>query len=341
MQTAPSQQQNFKDTVALNLAKLATLKLAKEVLRIEAAAVLRLSDQLGDDFCDAANLILHCQGRVVVSGMGKSGHVGNKIAATLASTGTPAFFMHAAEASHGDLGMVTEKDIVLALSNSGETNELITILPLVKRIGAKLISMTGNAKSTLAKAADIHLDASVEYEACPLGLSPTASTTAALALGDALAVTVLDLRGFSTEDFARSHPGGTLGRKLLVHVRDVMRHGNSVPSVLINAPLSVGLMEMTQKSMGMTAIVDANGKALGIFTDGDLRRIFERGTDFNNTFMQDVMHPNPQVIHAHQLAVEAVEMMEQHHINALLVVDDQQQLVGAININDLLLAKVV
>ncbi len=328
-----------------NIANNATLKLAKEVLMIEAAAVLRLSeqlgDQLGDDFCEATNLILHCQGRVVVSGMGKSGHIGNKIAATFASTGTPAFFMHAAEASHGDLGMVTEKDIVLALSNSGESNELIAILPLIKRIGAKLISITGNAKSTLAKAADIHLDASVEQEACPLGLSPTASTTAALALGDALAVTVLDLRGFSTEDFARSHPGGTLGRKLLVHVRDVMRVGEAIPSVLISAPLSTGLMEMTQKSMGMTAIVDSHGKVAGIFTDGDLRRTFERGVDFNNTCMQDVMHPNPQAILANQLAVEAVEMMEQHHINALLVVDEQHQLVGAININDLLLAKVV
>ena len=273
--------------------------------------------------------------------MGKSGHIGCKIAATFASTGTPAFFMHPAEASHGDLGMITAEDVVVALSNSGESDELLAILPLLKRMGAKLISITGNAKSTLARQADVHLDASVSREACPLGLSPTASTTATLALGDALAVVLLELRGFSSEDFARSHPGGTLGRRLLVHVGDIMRTGEAVPSVPIEATLSQGLLEMSRKGLGMTAIVGADGKPLGIFTDGDLRRAFENGVNATTASIRDVMHTEPQRIAPEQLAVDAVELMEKYKINALLVVDEQGTLVGALNMHDLLIAKVV
>ena len=273
--------------------------------------------------------------------MGKSGHIGCKIAATFASTGTPAFFMHPAEASHGDLGMITADDIVIALSNSGESDELLAIVPLLKRMGAKLISITGNAKSTLARQADVHLDASVSREACPLGLSPTASTTATLALGDALAVVLLDQRGFSSEDFARSHPGGALGRRLLVHVADVMRVGEAVPRVPVDATLSQGLLEMSRKGLGMTAIVDDAGQPVGIFTDGDLRRAFEHGVNAATAMMRDVMHTSPQRIVPDRLAVDAVELMEQHKINALLVVDEQGTLVGALNMHDLLLAKVV
>ena len=277
----------------------------------------------------------------MVSGMGKSGHIGCKIAATFASTGTPAFFMHPAEASHGDLGMITTDDVVVALSNSGESDELLAIVPLLKRMGAKLISITGNAKSTLARQADVHLDASVSREACPLGLSPTASTTATLALGDALAVALLEQRGFSSEDFARSHPGGALGRRLLVHVADIMRVGDAVPRVPIEASLPQGLLEMSRKGLGMTAIVDDAGKPVGIFTDGDLRRAFEHGVNAATATMREVMHTGPQRIAPEQLAVDAVELMEQHKINALLVVDEQGTLVGALNMHDLLLAKVV
>lgn len=277
----------------------------------------------------------------MVSGMGKSGHIGCKIAATFASTGTPAFFMHPAEASHGDLGMITADDVVVALSNSGESDELLAIVPLLKRMGAKLISITGNAKSTLARQADVHLDASVSREACPLGLSPTASTTATLALGDALAVALLEQRGFSSEDFARSHPGGALGRRLLVHVADIMRVGDAVPRVPIEASLPQGLLEMSRKGLGMTAIVDDAGKPVGIFTDGDLRRAFEHGVNAATATMREVMHTGPQRIAPEQLAVDAVELMEQHKINALLVVDEQGTLVGALNMHDLLLAKVV
>ena len=327
--------------VARPVPKAHPLQLAREVLLIEAREVEALAQRLDENFTRAVSLILQCRGRVVVSGMGKSGHIGCKIASTLASTGTPAFFMHPAEASHGDLGMITRDDIVIALSNSGESDELLAILPLLKRMGAKLISMTGNAQSTLAKQADIHLDTHVSQEACPLGLSPTASTTATLALGDALAVTLLDQRGFSAEDFARSHPGGSIGRRLLVHVRDIMRSGEAVPAVALDATLSAGLLEMSRKGMGMTAVVDNAGKPVGVFTDGDLRRAFENGVNVSTTYMTDVMHANPLCINPNQLAVDAVELMEQHKIIALLVVSAEGILVGALNMHDLLRAKVV
>jgi arabinose-5-phosphate isomerase len=317
------------------------LTLAREVLLIEAREVEALAHRLDESFSRAVELILQCQGRVVVSGMGKSGHIGSKIASTLASTGTPAFFMHPAEASHGDLGMITPDDVVIALSNSGESGELLAIVPFLKRMGTRIISISGNPDSTLAQASDIHLDAQVSQEACPLGLAPTASTTAMLALGDALAVTVLDQRGFSAEDFARSHPGGALGRRLLVHVRDIMRQGSDIPGVAPEAPLSDGLLEMSHKGLGMTAVVDATGKPVGIFTDGDLRRAFERGVDIRTTLMRDVMHTNPQIIDPDRLAVEAVEIMEQRKVNGLLVVNTQGKLVGALNMHDLLIAKVI
>ncbi|OIQ88899.1 arabinose 5-phosphate isomerase KdsD [mine drainage metagenome] len=317
------------------------LDLAREVLRIEAREVEALAARLDDRFTRAVALMLHCQGRVVVSGIGKSGHVGRKIASTLASTGTPSFFMHPAEASHGDLGMITGQDVVLALSNSGESDELLSIVPQIKRTGASLISITGNADSELAKESDVHLDASVSQEACPLGLAPTASTTAALALGDALAVALLDARGFSAEDFARAHPGGALGRRLLVHVCDVMRQGAEIPRVVQGAALSGALLEMSRKGLGMTAVVDAAGRPSGIFTDGDLRRAFENGVDVATTEVDAVMHGRPYTILPHKLAVEAVELMEHHKINGLLVVDEQGVLVGALNMHDLLRAKVV
>ncbi|HSH73757.1 MAG TPA: KpsF/GutQ family sugar-phosphate isomerase [Methylophilaceae bacterium] len=317
------------------------IELAKEVLLIEAHAVEALALRLDEQFTRAVTLILQCQGRVVVSGMGKSGHIANKIASTLASTGTPAFFMHPAEASHGDLGMITKDDVVIALSYSGESDELLAILPVLKRLGTKLISITGNSKSSLAEQADVALDTYVAQEACPLGLSPTASTTAMLALGDALAVTVLDLRGFSAEDFARSHPGGSLGRKLLIHVHDIMRKGEAIPRIAAEASVKDGLLEMSRKGLGMTAIVDAANYPIGIFTDGDLRRAFENGVNINTTVMRDVMHANPQHIEPDQLAVDAVAMMEQRKISALLVVDTQGNLVGALNMHDLLMAKVV
>lgn len=318
-----------------------SLTLARNVLRIEAREIEALAQRLDQNFAQAVDLILLCVGRVVVSGMGKSGHIAGKIASTLASTGTPAFFMHPAEASHGDLGMITPSDIVIAISYSGETEELLDILPLIKRMNAKLISITGNEKSTLAVEADIHLNAYVSQEACPLGLAPTASTTAALALGDALAVAVLDRRGFSAEDFARSHPGGSLGRRLLLHVHDVMRRGNAIPQVGLEATLSQGLLEMSQKGMGMTSVVDSTNRPLGIFTDGDLRRAFENDVNIASTTIRDVMHKNPKTITQDQLAVEAVELMEQCKINALIVVDDKGILVGALNMHDLLRAKVV
>lgn len=317
------------------------LELAREVLRIEAREVEAVAQRLDDSFQRAVELILQCRGRVVVSGIGKSGHIANKIAATLASTGTPAFFMHSAEAVHGDLGMITADDIVLMLSNSGEGSELLTIVPFLRRMGAKLISMTGNTDSTLAKEADVHLDASVMQEACPLGLAPTASTTAALALGDALAVVLLDARGFSEEDFARSHPGGVLGRRLLVHVDDIMRTGEAIPQVLQTASFSAALLEMTRKGLGMTAVTDATGHPVGILTDGDLRRLFEKTMDFNTATIADTMRPSPRTIAAGRLAVEAVEVMEEFKINGLLVVDMTGKLVGALNMHDLLRAKVV
>jgi arabinose-5-phosphate isomerase len=321
--------------------KASTMALARKVLTIEAQEIEALANRLDANFDAAVQLILQCKGRVVVSGMGKSGHIGNKIAATLASTGTPAFFMHPAEASHGDLGMITEGDVVIALSNSGESDEILNILPTIKRLGAKVISITGSANSTLAKESHIHLSAEVSQEACPLGLSPTASTTAALALGDALAVCVLDCRDFSAEDFARSHPGGNIGRRLLTRVKDIMRSGDAVPSVAENTTLSDALLEMTKKGMGLTAIVDKAFRPIGIFTDGDLRRTFANSVNNATAKISDVMHANPSTILVNQLAVEALELMEAKKINGLLVIDDAGKLVGAFNMHDLLKAKVV
>lgn len=321
--------------------KPSTLTLAQQVLRLEANEIEMLAGRLDAQFERAVALILQCRGRIVVSGMGKSGHIGRKIAATLASTGTPAFFMHPAEASHGDLGMITGEDVVIALSNSGESEEVITILPTIKRLGAKIISITGTDSSTLARESHVHLSAKVTKEACPLGLSPTASTTAALALGDALALCVLDLREFTAEDFARSHPGGSLGRKLLTRVKDVMRTGEAIPIVNDDAILTDALLEMTKKGMGFTAVVNAKHHPVGIFTDGDLRRAFFNNVSPSNTSIAQVMHPSPKTIVFDQMAVEAVELMETHKINALMVVNHAKELVGAFNMHDLLKAKVV
>lgn len=318
-----------------------SIELARKVLRIEAEAVSSLIDRLDARFTDAMALILSCTGRVVVCGVGKSGQIARKIASTMASTGTPAFFVHAAEASHGDLGMITRDDVLIALSNSGESEELLTIIPLVKRQGAKLISITGNPKSTLALQSDAHLDAHVEQEACPLNLAPTASTTAALALGDALAVALLDARGFSAEDFARSHPAGSLGRRLLTLVSDVMRKGEDIPSVSENASFTDALMEMSRKRMGMTAIVDSEQQVVGIFTDGDLRRSFDRPIDLKAARIADLMTRDPRTISSRQLAVEAVEMMERHKVNQIVVVNEDGRLAGALNMHDLFQAKVV
>lgn len=317
------------------------LELAREVLSIEASAVQALIPRLDDDFLRALDVILHCEGRVIVSGMGKSGHVARKIAATMSSTGTPAYFVHPAEASHGDLGMITSKDVIIALSYSGESQELMTIVPVIRRQGAKLISMTGNRTSSLAQAADVHLNAAVDREACPMGLAPTASTTAALALGDALAVALLDAKGFSAEDFARSHPGGNLGRRLLTHVRDIMRCGERLPMVREEAMLSEAILEISKKGVGMTAVVDSEQRVLGIYTDGDLRRTLERKLDFGNTPVRDVMSVHPHCISPDALAAEAVQAMEQYNINQMLVVDKRQRLVGALNMHDLLHAKVI
>ena len=317
------------------------IEMGREALRIEARAVAALVDRLGGDFERACRMLLACAGRVVVSGMGKSGHIGGKIAATLASTGTPAFFLHPAEASHGDLGMVAKGDVVLAISYSGETAELLTILPLFKRMGAPLIAMTGNPQSTLARESDAHLDISVPAEACPLNLAPTASTTATLAMGDALAVALLKHRGFTEVDFARSHPGGTLGRRLLLHVSDVMRRGDDLPMVRPDTPLSEGLLEMSRKRLGLTAIVDADRKVIGIFTDGDLRRALDRRIDIHKSTMADVMTRGCRSIGPSELAAEAVLMMEKHSINGLLVLDESGRLAGALNVHDLLRAGVM
>jgi arabinose-5-phosphate isomerase len=311
------------------------LALAGEVLEIESRAVDALRSRLNEDFVAACQLCLNTRGRVVVTGMGKSGHVSNKIAATLASTGTPAFFMHPAEASHGDLGMITDQDLLLAISYSGETAEVVTILPVVKRMGAKLLSMTGNPESTMAKAADVHLDVSVTEEACPLNLAPTASTTATLAMGDALAVALLKSRGFTAEDFARSHPSGILGKRLLLRVADVMHSGDRIPAVRVDASLSDGLMEMTEKGLGMTAIVDENNRIQGIYTDGDLRRTLDTGADIHKTMISDVMHTNCKTTTADMLAAEALHILEENKITSLLVTDDENLLVGALNIHDL------
>ena len=317
------------------------LNLARQTLAIEAEAVLNMQQRLGEAFVNTVQAVLSVRGRVVVMGMGKSGHIGRKIAATLASTGTPAFFVHPAEASHGDLGMVTRDDLVIALSNSGESDELSAILPIIKRQGMVLVAITGNSQSTLAQHATYVLDSSVDKEACPLNLAPTASTTAQLALGDALAVAILDARGFKADDFARSHPGGSLGRRLLTHVSDVMRHGDAVPSVMPEASFSDLMREMSHKGMGASAVVDAKGHVLGIFTDGDLRRLIEKGQDLRQLSAADVMHPKPNTIKDSALAAEAAELMELQRITSVLVVNAQNQLCGFVNSNDLMRAKVI
>jgi len=315
--------------------------LARRVLRIEADAVAALGARVGEEFERAVEIILARHGRVIVTGVGKSGHIGRKLAATLASTGTPAYFVHAAEAAHGDLGMITPEDVVIALSNSGSSEELLTIVPLVKRQGARLIAMTGKPDSPLAREADAHLDAGVGEEACPLNLAPTASTTAALALGDALAVALLDARGFAAEDFARSHPGGALGRRLLTHVGDVMRPAAAVPRVGSDAPLTHALLAMTAGGMGMTAVVDADEVPVGIFTDGDLRRALEKGRDVRSARVSEVMTRNPRSIAPGALAAEAAATMENLRISQLLVLDQAGRLAGALTTHDLMLAKVI
>jgi arabinose-5-phosphate isomerase len=317
------------------------LELARKVLAIEAEAVSALIPRLDERFLDAVGLILACRGRVVVSGVGKSGHIARKIASTMASTGTPAFFVHAAEAGHGDLGMITRDDVVLALSNSGQSEELLTIIPLIKRRGAKLIALTGNPDSPLAKEADAHLDARVAQEACPLNLAPTASTTAALALGDALAVALLDARGFNEQDFARAHPGGPLGRKLLTRVAEVMRTGKDIPAVSDTDSFSDMLAEISRKGMGMTAILGHGKKVVGIFTDGDLRRTLESKPDIRGLKITDVMKRDPRTIAPHKLAAEAVELMDRHRISQLLVVAETGELAGALSLHDLFRAKVI
>jgi arabinose-5-phosphate isomerase len=317
------------------------LQLARDTLDIEAQALLGLKSRLDDRFAQAVQLMLNVQGRVVVTGMGKSGHIGRKIAATLSSTGTPALFVHPGEASHGDLGMIKRVDVVLGISNSGESDELVAILPMLKRQGVPLIAMTGGLHSSLALHANVVLDCSVEKEACPLNLAPTASTTAQLALGDALAVALLDARGFKAEDFARSHPGGSLGRRLLTHVSDVMRSGVEVPHVLPSASLTDLMREMSHKGLGASAIVDAQHHIVGIFTDGDLRRLIEKGSDLRQLTAQDVMHPNPRSVKKDDLAVTAAELMESHRITSVLVVDNTLRLCGALNSNDLMRAKVI
>jgi arabinose-5-phosphate isomerase len=317
------------------------LELASRVLAIEADAVRALIARLDERFLAAVSMIRDCRGRVIVSGIGKSGHIARKIASTLSSTGTPAYFVHSAEASHGDLGMIQRDDVFIGISNSGESAELLQILPLVRRQGARLIAIAGNAQSTLAREADVFLDAGVAQEACPLNLAPTASTTAALALGDALAVTLLEARGFSAEDFARSHPGGSLGRRLLTHVSDVMRSGPEVPKVSERATLKEAILEMSRGRLGMTAVLDATGKVRGIFTDGDLRRALEQITDIAAARIADVMSVRPRSIRPEALAAEAVQIMETHKVNQLLVVDARGGLVGALNMHDLFRAKVI
>ena len=317
------------------------LAMAREALAIEAQAVLALSERLNDQFSQATAAILNCKGRVILVGVGKSGLIAKKIAATFASTGTPSFFVHATEASHGDLGMITQEDVVIALSNSGNTEELVAVLPAIARRGAKIVAMTGKLDSALARQADLVLDCGVEKEACPLNLAPTASTTAALALGDALAVVVLKARGFSEEDFALSHPGGSLGRKLLTHVSDVMRKGDRIPTVAPSASISNAILEITKKGLGMTAVVGANNKLMGVFTDGDLRRLIELGLDLRGLLVSEVMNSAPKCISPDKLAVEAVRMMEVSHISQVVVTDEQGHIVGALNFHDLFEAKVV
>ena len=319
--------------------KLRELGLA--VIQVEALAISALAKQINDNFVGACKLLFNCTGRVVVIGMGKSGHIAGKIAATLASTGTPAFFVHPGEASHGDLGMITKQDVVLALSNSGETEEILKILPLIKRLGVPLIAMTGNPASTLGIVATTHINVAVEHEACPLGLAPTSSTTAALVMGDALAVSLLEARGFTRDDFALSHPGGSLGRRLLLRVSDIMHVGNDIPSVPESALISHALLEMTEKKLGMTAIVDADNRVVGIFTDGDLRRTLAKNLDIQNTAISEVMTPQCAVISEDILAAEAMQVMEQKKINALIVVNEQRLATGALNMHDLIRAGIV
>ncbi len=317
------------------------LELGAAVIEIEAKAVFALTERIDANFAKACGLLLACEGRIVVLGMGKSGHIGGKVAATLASTGSPAFFVHPGEASHGDLGMITEKDVVMAFSNSGETEELLVILPLIKRLGVPFIALTGNPASTLARKADAHIDVSVAQEACPLDLAPTASTTAALAMGDALAIALLEARGFTQEDFARSHPGGRLGRRLLLLIDDVMHTGEAVPMVAPDIMLSEALLEVTRKGLGMTAIVDGERRLLGIFTDGDLRRAMDHGVDVHTTPVKEVMTRHGKTISQGMLAAEALQIMENAKINGLMVVDKDDRLIGVLNMHDLLRAGVV
>lgn len=315
--------------------------MAREVVSTEAAAVARLVDFIDDGFVTACRFVLECRGRIVVLGMGKSGHIAGKIAATFASTGTPAFFVHPAEASHGDLGMITAEDVVLVLSNSGETDEVRQILPLLKRLGVRIIAMTGNASSSLASHADVHLNVAVQSEACPLGLAPTSSTTAALVMGDALAVSLLQARGFTAEDFARSHPAGQLGKRLLLHIQDVMHSGQDMPVISPTASLSEAIVEMTKKRLGMVAIIDEDLRVAGVFTDGDLRRTLDKPVDPRKVTMAELMTPGGKTIHPLALAAEAVKMMQDYKIQGLLVTDDERRLVGVLNFNDLLQAGVV
>ena len=319
----------------------AALQLGQEVLTQEADALTHLASTLGNEFTDAVSRILSCKGRLIVSGVGKSGHVGRKLAATFASTGTPAYFVHAAEAAHGDLGMITANDVVLAISYSGETNELLTIVPTLKREGATLIAITGNSNSSLARHADVHLNCHVKREACPLNLAPTSSTTATLALGDALAVATLSAKGFTKEDFARSHPGGALGRRLLIHVQDIMRQGNDIPAVREGVSVLEAVREITKKHIGMTAVVDENNRVTGIFTEGDLRRLIERLGDIRPCIMKDVMTRNPKTIGAQELAASAVKLLDTYHCNQLLVVDEDNKLIGALHLHDWMTAKVL
>ena len=317
------------------------IALGKAVIETEQTALTELIDRVDDKFVSACNILLQCEGRVVVIGMGKSGHIGNKIAATLASTGTPAFFVHPGEASHGDLGMITNKDVVMVLSNSGETDEVVALLPVIKRLNTPMIALTGRPDSTLANTATVNIDVSVSKEACPLGLAPTSSTTATLAMGDAISIALLEARGFNENDFALSHPGGTLGRRLLLHVGDIMHTDNEIPKVPASALLSEALIEMTQKGLGVTTIVDANETILGIFTDGDLRRTLDTNIDINTCLVKDVMTKNGKNIKANSLAASALALMEKHSINALVVVDEQEKLIGILNMHDLLRARVV
>ena len=330
---------NKQESINPHLARFRELGAA--VIEIEARAVSNLAQRIDANFVKACELMLACEGRIVVLGMGKSGHIAGKVAATLASTGSPAFFVHPGEASHGDLGMITDKDVVMAFSNSGETEELLVILPLIKRLGVPFIALTGNPNSTLARKADAHIDVSVAQEACPLDLAPTASTTAALVMGDALAIALLEARGFTQEDFARSHPGGRLGRRLLLLIDDVMRTGDAVPVVAPQVMLSEALMEVTRKGLGMTAIVDAERRLLGIFTDGDLRRAMDHGVDVHTTPVREVMTRHAKTVSQGMLAAEALQIMETSKINGLMVVDESGKLIGALNMHDLLRAGVV